>query len=320
MNDISKTTRNVWLDSPKKLFENTAVTLGSFDGIHLGHRELLNTLIEKSSHEKLIPILATLDPHPRLVFDDNFMILTTSQEREFLLTQYNISAIVHIRFTCNLASLSCRDFIKDYLVNSFNAKLVVIGYDYHFGKRREGTPETLKSIGKEMNFNVEVIPSFKVQSKIVKSSTIRELILKADIRHAIDFLGHNYLICGETIPGRGIGAELGYPTANMKFPSHKLLPLNGVYAALAGFKLQSASMPAIVYIGTAPTFEQTKKTFEVHIFDIDKDLYGKQLNVELLDFIRPELKFKTLKDLKAQIGRDITETQKRIKLYSSKEQ
>lgn len=297
--------RSIWLDEPQQLFNNSAVSIGSFDGIHIGHQKLLHHLAVVASNRALYPILLTFDPHPRLVLSNDISVLTTVSEREILLRESQITCIVHIRFTPQIARLSFYEFIEQYLIHSLGVKHLIVGYDHHFGRDRSGNPNTLRQLGERLGFEVEVIPPVSADGVIVKSSTIRELISQGKIEDATKLLGHEYLVMGKSSPGRGLGRHIGYPTANLYLPPHKLLPPDGVYAVSASILPNSTRQAGMLYIGKAPTFELPKRMFEVHIFDHDgSPLYGRLIATWIHKFIRPEMSFKSVDALRKQIDRD----------------
>jgi len=301
--------RTFWLDLPQRIFTNTAATLGSFDGIHLGHEFLLKHLIATANAKELMPVLLTFDPHPRLVLSNNISVLTTIAERELLLRKSGLPYIVHIRFTREVANLSAEQFVERYIVESLDAKHVVIGYDHHFGKGRSGNPDEFVASGKKFGFSVDVLPPVMIDGRIVKSNAIRELILRGEISNANKMLGHPYLVLGQTAPGRGLGTHIGYSTANLQLSGQKLLPRDGVYAATASIMPDGKMKRAMVYIGRAPTFDLAERMFEVHIFDHDgSPLYGKNIATYLHEFVREDRYFKTVDELKKQIDSDAIRT------------
>ena len=304
--------KTFWLDEPVDEFlTNTALAMGNFDGIHIGHSKILEKLIEIAKVKNLIPILLTFDPHPRILFGENFYLLSTVYERELLLRKFDLPMIVHIRFDEKLANTSYRDFIEQYIVKSLGAKVVIVGYDHHFGKNREGNPQALSELGEKLGFETIVMKPVKHNETDVKSNFIRNLISQGQIERANEFLGHLYLVVGKVIAGRGLGRQIGYPTANLSLQSYKLIPPDGVYAAKSYPANWGKPYNSMVYIGRAPTFNLPQKMFETHIFDYDgKPLYGKHIGVELIKFIREDRYFRTVEALKAQIDNDAEQVRK----------
>ncbi len=306
--------RTIWLDEPQRIFDKTAVTIGSFDGIHRGHKIILQKLAAVSKERELSPILLTFDPHPRLVLTGDISVLTTVAERELLLRKSGLSCIVHIRFTRKIANLSHNEFVEQYLVKSLGAKYVIVGYDHHFGKGREGGPQALQKLGAKHDFDVEIISPIKIGQDTIKSNLIREVFLDGKLDEANLLLGHSYVVMGKAVPGRGLGSHIGYPTANLELPSQKLLPPDGVYAATAVVLPDKIERAAMVYIGRAPTFDLPKKMFEIHIFDHDgSPLYGRNIVARLHKFIRSDRSFKSVDELRKQIDDDAMKTKEALK-------
>jgi len=315
----SKQIQTIWLDNPQPNFlHKTAIAIGSFDGIHLGHKAIIEKLIKIAGEKQLLPILLTFDPHPRIAFGQDFYILTTVYEREILLRKYNLPSIVHIKFTEKVSELCYDDFVTQYLIGSLGAKLIIVGYDHHFGNKRGGNPENLTKLGDKMGFETVIVSPVKVDDFEVKSSMIREFIKRGDIKNASKFLGHPYMVTGKAVPGRGLGSHIGYPTANIHFPQYKILPPDGVYAAKACVQSSQTYQDAMAYIGKAPTFVNHERMFEVHIFNHDgSPLYGKNFIVRLLEHIRQDITFHSIEELKAQIDLDAQAVKEllRIKQY-----
>lgn len=301
-----KPVRTIWLDAPtESLVRNSAVTMGNFDGIHLGHKKIIQILTHKAQEKQLYPVMLTFDPHPRLVFGQDFKILTTVYEREILMRHLGVEMIVHIRFSKKFAQVEYEEFVREYLVRSLDAKVVVVGYDHHFGRGREGNPEKLVSLGEKFGFETIVVPPVKIEGQEVKSNLIRRLIERGNLEGANRFLGHPYMVAGRVSAGRGIGTQIGYPTANLEISPFKLLPPDGVYAARARIIPESEFRDAMVYIGHAPTFNLPHRMFEVHIFDYGGEpLYNRYLVVHLIKFVRGDMVFRTVQALKEQIDKD----------------
>ncbi len=299
--------RSLWLDLPRRrLFEGAAVTVGSFDGIHLGHRALVEEVVRIGEERHLPPVVVAFDPHPRIVLGQRVDLLTTPQERELLLRRIGASCVVHIRFTKAIAEMSHRRFVSDFIVGSLGAKVVVVGYDHHFGKGRRGNVESLRALGEELGFDVVVVPPVEVGGIVAKSSTIRRLISEGKVDEAGRLLGHPYLVLGRIVPGRGLGRRIGYPTANVDVPPGKLLPPNGVYAAWAVLMPDEEPFPAALYIGSAPTFGAGRRTLEAHLLGFGGErLYGKRIALEIMAFVRSEVRFPSPEALAAQIADDL---------------
>ena len=303
----SKQIKTYWLDSPMHDFmRETAVALGGFDGIHCGHAHLIERLVAEAEARKLSPVVLTFDPLPRVLFSDDFRILSTSYERELLLRRFALAAVVHVKFTQQLADMRAENFVTEFLTKTLGAKLLVVGDDHHFGKNREGSSAVLQQLCDACGFSTIVLPHFTIDGQDVKSNAVRLAVAAHDMQKARTLLGHPYLVAGKCARGNGFGRKLGFATANLEFAHCKLLPPDGVYAARTCVKPSEVFQDSIVYIGKSPTFAFSQRQFETHILDYPGDeLYDKYIVVELLDFIRPKLAFRTIDDLRDQILQDI---------------
>lgn len=294
------------LDSiPQKQFP--IITIGTFDGIHLGHQKLISHLLEKKKRYNGTAFLVTFEPHPQIVLNNRnqpISILTTLEEKLEVLQQFPIDGVVVIPFTKKLSELSGQLFIKKILIDKIGMKDIVIGYDHAFGKNRSGNVETLREMSAEFGFQVNVVEPVSLDGQIVKSTSVRNALRNGDISKATAFLGRPYLITGKVSRGRGRGKTSLFPTANLKVSHpHKLLPKNGVYVAEA--VLDEKKYQAIVNIGERPTFNEKDKTIEVHIFDFSKNIYNRTLRLNILSRMRDEIKFQSVESLKKQINDDI---------------
>ncbi|MDX1909925.1 MAG: riboflavin biosynthesis protein RibF, partial [Saprospiraceae bacterium] len=285
------------------VFHNAVLTIGSFDGVHLGHRrilEQLNTLAREHHGESIV---ITFDPHPRSVLnpaDTAFKLLNTTDEKIALLAAAGVHNVVVVPFSPDFARQSARAYVEDFLIKTFSPRFIVIGYDHRFGAGREGDIAFLKNYEKSSGFEVVEIPAHEVEAIAVSSSKIRKALERADIHLANRLLGHPYALSGEVVEGDKIGRTIGFPTANIEIKNpHKLMLPDGIYAARAG-KYQGA-----LYIGRRPTLPgQQRRVVEINLFNFEGDLYGQTLNVDVLGFIRPDKKLENLEALKAQIAAD----------------
>ena len=282
----------------------TAITIGSFDGIHLGHKNLFKETVALSAELGVTPLLVSFDPHPRTVLfpEANFKLLTTFEEKLNLLSQLNIENIAIIPFSVNISQLTPDLFVQEYLVDQLRAKGVVIGFNFRFGRKREGDPGFLKTLGEKFGFVVRIVNPVMVDHTPVSSTLIRQTIEKGDIEKANHFLGHYYFLIGKVVKGQGIGKGLGFPTANIEVPKNKLLPPPGVYAVWVYY--QNQKFKGAMNIGFRPTFDQKQLAIEVHILDFNQELYGKQIKVEFVKRVRAEKKFHSVEELKTQITQD----------------
>ena len=286
--------------------KNAVVTSGTFDGVHVGHKKILSRLTEVARKHDGETVVITFWPHPRLVLypdDKDLRLLNTFEEKAELLKKQGIQHLLRIPFTKEFSQLSSEEFITRILVDKIGTKKLVIGYDHHFGKNREGSFEQLKMNGPKYGFDVEEIPKQDVDHVTVSSTTIRKSIESADLETANQLLGQPYMLSGRVVKGEQIGRQIGYPTANIEIDSiHKLIPADGIYAV----HVRHADMiyTGALYIGNRPTVGGTKKVIEVNIVNFTKDIYGESLTLEFHTFIRGDKKFDSLEALKKQIAID----------------
>ncbi|MES2677967.1 MAG: riboflavin biosynthesis protein RibF [Pseudomonadota bacterium] len=288
-------------------FQNTVLTIGNFDGIHLGHQEILNNAKRIASSENLKSALLTFEPHPlkiikpAQIFDQKLFSL--SQKLTFLKNKNLVDIVFIGSFNKQLANLSAEDFVEKILVKKLKIKHLIIGYDFIFGKDRLGDANLLQQLAGIHNFSFHQIAAKSgFDSQIYSSTKIRNLITSGNIKAANQMLGHNYQVGGIVIQGKKLARTLGFPTANFLPKKDLIKPKFGVYKALVW--LDGKKHSAILNFGIKPTFEGTQPLFEVHIFNFDQQIYGKKIIVELLDFIREERKFNSIADLKLQIEMD----------------
>lgn len=285
---------------------HAVVTSGTFDGVHLGHQKILSRLREIAQKENGETVVLTFWPHPRLVLhpeDTSLKLLNTFEEKADLLKAQGIEHLLRIPFTKEFSQLTSEEFIFKILVQTIGTKKLVIGYDHHFGKNREGSFEQLKLDGPKYGFQVEEIPRQDVDHIGVSSTRIRKALEEGDIETANHFLGHPYSITGRVVIGDRLGRELGYPTANIEIENkNKLVPDDGIYAVtvLHGQKVYKG----MLYIGIRPTINGSKRNIEVNIFDFSSDVYGESLTVSFHHRIRGDEKFNGLEELKQQLHRD----------------
>jgi riboflavin kinase/FMN adenylyltransferase len=283
----------------------SVVTVGTFDGVHRGHQKIIGELLERAKSRSLRSVLITFDPHPReIVQRGPVYYLTTLDERLELLQQMNIDVVVVQPFTYEFSRLSPRQFYNDFVSQYIGISEAVVGYDHKFGKDREAEIQQLKNIGEEVGFTVTSIGPVAVEETVVSSSTIRELLMNGRVEQAEKLLGRKYSLTATVVNGEGRGAQIGYPTANLRV-NHpkKLIPQNGVYCVRVQFAGQQYF--GMMNIGVRPTFgENGTQSLEVHVFDYDGNLYGATLNVEFVKRIRSEQKFSSVNELVAQLHRD----------------
>ncbi len=281
------------------------LTIGTFDGVHIGHQKIIERLnqIKNKSFER--SMILTFYPHPRMVLDhsNNIKMLTTMDEKIFLLEKYGLDDLIIEPFTKEFSRLSALDFVRNILVNQLNIKKLVIGYDHHFGKNREGNFEQLSEYGELYDFKVEKISAQEIESVSVSSTKIRKALENGEIEKANKYLGYNYLLTGKIIEGQGIGRKINFPTVNLNIAEeYKLIPKKGVYIVRANFNNKSNF--GIMNIGFRPTVGGKGQTIEIHLLDFQDDLYGSHMQIEMLIRLRDEIKFESIKELAAQISKD----------------
>ncbi len=291
---------------------NAIVTTGTFDGVHLGHQQIIKRLKETAARNNGQTVLLTFFPHPRMVLFPDYkpLLLNTTEEKTELLKLAGIDHLIIHPFNREFSMLSSKEFISSILVDTIHTKKLVIGYDHHFGKNREGSFKHLKQFGPIYGFEVEEIPAQEIENTKVSSTKIREALGKGEIEIANSFLGYNYMISGTVVKGRMIGRSIDFPTANIELKDpYKLIPADGVYAVLV--KRGQKELKGMLNIGMRPTVDGKARTIEVNILDFDDDLYGETLTLEFVKRLREEKKFDGIESLKHQLIKD-RELTKRI--------
>ena len=288
---------------------NAIVTIGTFDGVHLGHQAVFKQMVDKARQIGGETVVITFFPHPRIVIspNDNRLRLITSQEDKIEhLRRSNIDNLIIINFTKEFSHTSSEDFIKDYVVRYIQPAILVIGYDHHFGSNRSGDFDTLSKLGMEFHFAVEKINEQDIEDITISSTKIRSALQQGDIKLANKLLGYSYSTSGIVTHGDSIGRTLGSPTANISIkPEYQLIEKTGVYATIA--KVDGKDYPSMTYIGRRPTISNGLPTStETYIMDFDGDLYGKEILVTFVDRVRDEMTFDNLERLKSQIQEDKT--------------
>lgn len=286
---------------------NAIVTIGTFDGVHLGHQAVFKQMVDKARQIGGETVVITFFPHPRIVIspNDNRLRLITSQEDKIEhLRRSNIDNLIIINFTKEFSHTSSEDFIKDYVVRYIQPAILVIGYDHHFGSNRSGDFDTLSKLGMEFHFAVEKINEQDIEDITISSTKIRSALQQGDIKLANKLLGYSYSTSGIVTHGDSIGRTLGFPTANISIkPEYQLIEKTGVYATIT--KVDGKDYPSMTYIGRRPTISNGLPTStETYIMDFDGDLYGKEIRVTFVDRVRDEMTFDNLERLKSQIQED----------------
>jgi riboflavin kinase/FMN adenylyltransferase len=296
-------------------FTKPSVALGNFDGVHLGHQEILKRTVDTAHRKGREAVVYTFDPHPRLVLNQAPEIpqITTAEEKADLLGSLGIDVLVLAEFTKEFARQTPEDFVENTLVEELAIRNLFVGENYRFGSGRSGTPAQLRRMGQERGFSVHVVPSVKVRGEVVSSTLIRKLLLSGRISEANEMLGRPFFVQGNVIHGHSRGKGLGYPTANIK-PDRKLRPPDGVYAVFCQF--QNRVYQAVMNIGKNPTFHDRKTSFEAHLLDFSDELYGSTIKLFFIERLRPERTFGSVDELKSQIARDVEKARSLLNHHS----
>lgn len=296
-------------NSDYKFKKPTGVGLGNFDGLHLGHMALINTLINESALNSLESVVYTFMKHPENIIRKKLFtpLITTVEKKIELLNEKGLNYIYFEKFDEKYSRIKPEDFVKDILVKKLNIKLAVAGYDYRFGYKGEGDIELLKELGKKLGFKVIIIPPVKLEDEIVSSTNVRKYIKRGDMHKAFLLLGRHYSVKGLVEKGKGIGRDLGFPTANISTKSYLVFPKKGVY--ITKVKIEGCIYSSLTNIGNNPTFgDNDDISIETFILDFDKDIYGKEIEVFFIKKIRNEKKFSTVEELVAEMKKDLLKT------------
>ncbi len=290
---------------------NAVVTTGTFDGVHVGHRKIISRMREVANKVNGETVLLTFDPHPRMVLfpdDHGLQLLTTLDEKIALLEEAGVDNLIIHPFTREFSRITSIDFVRDILVEKLGTYRLVIGYDHHFGRNREGSFEHLVEFGPLYGFEVEEIPALEVQDVSVSSTKIRKALEEGDVSTATEYLGAHYLLNGFVVEGNKIGRTLGFPTANIRVDNTtKQIPADGVYAVIV--VVNGKKLKGMLNIGQRPTVNALQsRTIEVHIIDYDGDLYGSSIELQFIQRVRNEQKFNGLDELRTQLEKDKAQT------------
>ncbi len=298
------------LKNIQKKFDNSILTLGNFDGLHLGHQELVRMIIRRARETGALSMVVTFRPHPLKILapDKCPPLISIYEEKIKLFERLGIDVLVKIPFTLEFSAMPPEDFVRDVLCGTLGAKEIFVGYNYRFGKGREGDIRTLRSLGETYGFTVREIEQIAFGGEVISSTKIRTLLREGDVEHAAKLLGRTYTITGIVVKGDGRGKGLGFPTANIA-PKHSIIPADGVYAVR--LVVREKVYDGIANIGLRPTFNKKVLAIEVHVFDFDEDIYGEDISLYFIKKIREEKKFKGANALISQIKSDI-ETAKAI--------
>mgnify|MGYP005986157011 CR=1 FL=1 len=285
--------------------ENTVVTIGTFDGVHIGHQKIIEQVVETAKKLGTKSVLLTFFPHPRMVLQQNASIelINTIDERAELLSKTGLDYLIIHPFSIEFSRLTALDFVRKILVNQLNTSKLIIGYDHHFGKNREGNLEQLTEYSHLYNFEVEEIPAQDINDVSVSSTKIRKALSDKNIKTANKYLGYHFMLNGTVVNGKQLGGKIGFPTANISIKEdYKLIPKMGVYVVKS--KIDNNTIFGMMNIGFRPTLEGKHQTIEVHFFNFEKDLYNQNLTIEILYFLRDEEKFDSVEKLILQLKED----------------
>lgn len=310
-------------------FKNAVITIGTFDGVHLGHRQIIKQLKEEAANVHGETVIITFHPHPRTVVagGKSIALLNTLNEKISLLAALGIDHLVVVPFDEKFSNQTPEEYVKHFLVEKFCPHTIIIGYDHKFGKQRAGDYHLLEDYGRQLNFSVKEIPEKIINESIVSSTIIRKALLQHDIANANKYLGYAYFFEGIVVDGNKLGRTLGYPTANIViYDEMKLVPANGIYVAEAEIVYNNPAvekkesrqlLQGMMSIGVRPTIDGQNRTIEMNLFDFEEDIYGKMLKVVLLKYLRDEIKFNTLDELKAQM---LNDKQDSLNFFAGKKQ
>ncbi len=291
--------------------KNCVLTIGTFDGVHLGHQTIIREVIKSSHTLRSCATLVTFEPHPQFVLRPDkkpvLKLLTTLEEKISILEQAGLDRLIVIPFTKKLSKLSSTQFIEEILIRKIGFNKIIIGYDFAFGKDREGNFQVLQQLSNKYHYSIEQMPPFSFDTVIISSTKIRKLLAEGQVARAASLMKRNYRLSGTVIHGEGRGRHFNIPTANLKpLSADKLIPQAGIYAGW--IKWEQQKYQAVVYIGTKPTFDFKTQTIEVYIFEFEQDLYKKELEIEFVEKIRDDQKFDSPDLLYKQIEMDIIKT------------
>ena len=285
--------------------QKTIVTIGTFDGVHMGHKKILERISKRAISMNCESLALTFFPHPRMVLqhDTSIKLLNTLEEKIKLLEQLGLDNLIIHPFDKEFSQLSAEDFVKKILVDQLHVQKIVIGYDHRFGRNRTADISDLIQFGLKYNFEIEEISAEEINDIAVSSTKIRNALMDGEIETAADYLGYRYSLTGKVVKGKQLGRTIGFPTANIEVDeTYKLIPKNGVY--IVSSVLENQLVYGIMNIGNRPTLNGESQTIEVHFLHFNQDLYDQNIEIVFIKYIREEVKFNSLEDLKTQISKD----------------
>jgi riboflavin kinase/FMN adenylyltransferase len=285
--------------------KESILTIGTFDGVHIGHNKILTKLVEESKKNNLSSLIMTFFPHPRMVLQKSqeIKMIDTIDEKIYLFEKTGVDNLIIQPFDENFSKIRAKEFVEEILVKKLKIKHIIIGYDHRFGKDREASVDDLKKFGLNYMFTVEEIAAQEIHSIAISSTKIRNAILKGEIKKCNEYLGRNFMLTGEVVHGDGLGKKINFPTANIEIPeTYKIIPKNGVYLVKA--IINSERYFGMMNIGVRPTIGGGKKSLEIHFFNFKDNIYNKTISVEIICKIRDEEKFSSIDELKIQLKKD----------------
>lgn len=289
--------------------EPVAITIGTFDGVHIGHRKILEKVINHAKEAQLKSAVLTFFPHPRMVLqkDVDIKLLNTIAEKKSILSKMGLDILIIHPFTPGFSRLTATEFVRDLLVNKLRSKKIIIGYDHRFGRNRTANITDLIAFGSILDFSVEEIPAQEIEEVSVSSTKIRTALEEGDVAIANTYLGYDYMLTGSVEKGKGLGRKLNFPTANLAIEeAYKLIPKTGAYTVKS--TLKGKKVYGMMNIGYNPTVNGTFKSIEIHFFEFNEDLYGQTIQIDMLHRLRDERKFNSLDALKEQLAKDKQES------------
>ena len=285
--------------------KESILTIGTFDGVHIGHNKILTKLVEESKKNNLSSLIMTFFPHPRIVLQksEEIKMIDTMDEKIHLFEKTGVDNLIIQPFDENFSKIRAKEFVEEILVKRLKIKHIIIGYDHRFGKDREASVEDLKKFGLNYMFTVEEIAAQEIHSIAISSTKIRNAILKGEIKKCNEYLGRNFMLTGEVVHGDGLGKKINFPTANIEIiDTYKIIPKNGVY--LVKTIINSEIYFGMMNIGVRPTIGGKNKSLEIHFFNFKDNIYNKTISVEIICKIRDEEKFSSIDELKIQLKKD----------------
>ncbi|WP_115899519.1 bifunctional riboflavin kinase/FAD synthetase [Tenacibaculum gallaicum] len=297
--------------------QKTMVTIGTFDGVHIGHQKIIEKLVSEARASNKKSVLLTFFPHPRMVLqkDVSIKLINTINERAQHLEKLGLDYLIIHPFSREFSRLTALDFVRDILVNQLNISKLIIGYDHHFGKNREGNIEQLTEYSHLYDFIVEEIPAQDIDEVSVSSTKIRKALANGHLKTANNYLGYNFSLTGKVVNGKQLGGKIGFPTANIDIrEDYKLIPKTGVYIVKS--IIDNTAVYGMMNIGNRPTVDGKHQTIEVHYFNFNQNLYGKELTIELIYYLRDEQKFDSVSGLISQLKKDQQNSMLFLKSYA----